>query len=135
MKYKVLFALGLTAVLFIGQVNAIDTPDNRDESASTANAKFSETDTYLDLNTGKTFMFIYDGLNDIYNRSDLLSLDLFVNTRTKDTMWLEDAIVVNNALIRDAGGKYKIDPMKVKRNGSTFKVVQSTPSQQPIVSQ
>lgn len=127
MRYKALLISGLVAaILFVeGQVKAGQSADQKDVNAASTGAKFSETDTYLDLNTGKTFRFIYDDLNDIYNRDDLFGLDLFVNTRTRDTMWLDDAIVVNNALLRDASGKYRIDPMKVKRDGSTFKVKQA----------
>lgn len=98
-------------------------PDNRDDAAEPTRAKLSETDTYLDLNTGKSFKFLYDGLNDIYNRDDLFGLDLYVNTNTRDTLWMDEAILVNNALLRDAAGKYRIDPMKVKRYGNTFRVV------------
>ena len=120
---KVLLSVGLFAVIISAQqVGALGTPGSRDEAMS-ANSKFSEADTYLDLNSGKQFRFIYDELNDIYNRADLMSLDLYVNTRTRDTFWLEDAIVVNNALLKDeASGKYRIDPAKVKRDGNTFKV-------------
>ncbi len=124
MRRKALLIFGLMTIVFFAhqQVSAMLADGGQDDGATTPNAKFSETDTYLDLNTGKSFKFIYDGLNDIYNRDDLFGLDLFVNTRTKDTLWLEDAIVVNNALLRDAAGKYKIDPMKVKRDGNTYKV-------------
>lgn len=104
-------------------------PDSGDGTATSIKGKFSEADYFLDLNSGKTFQFIYDGLNDIYNRSDLLELEFYVNTRTKDTMWLEDAIVVNNALLRDAKGSYRVDPMKVKRDGASYRVV--LPKQQP----
>ena len=113
----------ILVLLCFGQVSARFTPGSNDDNAS--NSKFSETDTYLDLNTGKTFRMIYDGLNDLYNRDDLFALDLYVNTRTKDTMWLDDAIVVNNALLKDASGKYRINPMKVKRDGNSYKVVPS----------
>lgn len=117
--------MGLVAIAFSAQqrVGATLSMDHKDNSAPAAAAtKFSEADTYLDLNTGKEFKVIYDALNEIYNRDDLFAFELYVNTRTKDTMWLDDAIVVNNALLRDAGGKYRIDPMKVKRDGSTFRV-------------
>ncbi len=124
MRRKALLIFGLMAIVSFAhqQVSAMLVNGGEDDGATTPNARFSETDTYLDLNTGKSFKFIYDGLNDIYNRDDLFGLDLFVNTRTKDTLWLDDAIVVNNALLRDAAGKYKIDPMKVKRDGNTYKV-------------
>jgi hypothetical protein len=107
------------------QVQARLGSKNEDESTAehTRNPNLSETDTYMDLNTGKAFQFIYDDLNGIYNRSDLLQPDLFVNTRTKDTFWLYDAILVNNALIRDDNGRYRVDPMKVKRDGDTYRVV------------
>ena len=114
----------LVAVLGINKVDASMAPDNREDAAPTpSRAKLSETDVYLDLNSGKTFKFIYDGLNDIYNRDDLFGLDLFVNTNTKDTLWMDEAINVNHALLRDAAGKYRIDPMKVKRDGNSFRVV------------
>lgn len=123
MMRKVIMSFGLFAVLISAQqVGAWSVPGNRDDS-SPASVKFSEIDTYLDLNSGKQFRFIYDELNDIYNRADLMSLDLYVNTRTRDTFWLEDAIVVNNALLKDeTSGKYRIDPAKVKRDGNTYKV-------------
>jgi hypothetical protein len=124
MRYKALLAGSiLLAFLGMGKVSATMTPDNREDNAAPGRAKLSETDVYLDLNTGKSFKFIYDGLNDIYNRDDLFGLDLYVNTHTKDTLWLEEAITVNNALLRDAAGKYRIDPMKVKRDGNSYRVV------------
>lgn len=124
MRRKTLLILGVIAVCFIAHqhVSAMMAGENNGET-STAHARFSENDTYLDLNTGKNFKFIYDGLNDIYNRDDLMALDLFVNTRTKDTLWLDDGILVNHALVRDAEGKYRIDPMRVKRDGNSYKVV------------
>ncbi len=99
--------------------------DNRQEATGTAArpAKLSETDAYLDLNTGKQFHFIYDGLNEVYNRDDLFAAEYYVNTRTRDTLWLDAAINVNHALRRDADGKYRIDPMKVKRDGQGYRVV------------
>lgn len=119
---KVILAAGLVAVLVSAQqVGAFRTPGSNDDSAPAA-SKFNDADTYLDLNSGKTFRFIYDELNDIYNRADLLGLELYVNTRTQDTFWREEAIVVNNALLRDDAGKYRIDPAKIKRDGNTFKV-------------
>lgn len=98
-----------------------DAPKNRDRSALT------ETDTYLDLNTGKSFKIIYDGLNDIFNRADLFELELYVNTRTQDSFWLDQAVPVNNALIRDSKGLFRVDPRKVKRDGAGYKVVNVTP--------
>jgi hypothetical protein len=125
MRYKASLVAGsiLLAVLGINKVSATMAPDNRPDAAAPTRAKLTETDVYLDLNSGKTFKFIYDGLNDIYNRDDLFGLDLFVNTNTKDTMWLEECIIVNNALLKDAQGKYRIDPMKVKRDGNSYRVV------------
>jgi hypothetical protein len=93
-----------------------------DTPGSKGGAVLSETDNYLDINTGKTFHVIYDDLNEKYNRDDLFAFDLYVNTRTKDTFWLEQALLVNNALLVDAGGIYKVDPMKVKRDGDGYKV-------------
>jgi hypothetical protein len=124
MRRKALLILGLSAFSFLGhqQVQATLAAENKDENTTSSSSKFSEADIYLDLNTGKTFQVIYDGLNELYNRSDLFAFDLFVNTRTKDTLWLEDAILVNNALVRDASGKFKVDPMKVKRDGNSYKV-------------
>lgn len=125
MRYKALLVAGsiLLACLGMNKVSATMAPDNREDATAPARAKLSETDVYLDLNTNKTFKFIYDGLNDIYNRDDLFGLDLYVNTNTKDTLWLDDAINVNNALLRDADGKYRINPMRVKRDGNTYRVV------------
>ncbi|MBS1616039.1 MAG: hypothetical protein JST06_07985 [Bacteroidetes bacterium] len=97
--------------------------DDENKAEQPRNPKLSEKDTYMDLNTGKAFQFIYDDLNGIYNRSDLLQPDLYVNTRTKDTFWLYDAILVNHALIRDDNGIYRVNPMKVKRDGDSYRVV------------
>lgn len=93
-----------------------------DEAKSTTAPKLSTSDTYIDLGTGKEFRILYDDLNDIYNRNDLFALELYVNTRTRDTFWLEDAILINNALLKDEGGNYRVDPNKVKRNGNTYMV-------------
>ena len=126
MRRRTLIVAGAALVLCSAfQVNAMLHGGNENESMAEQprNPNLSEADTYMDLNTGKAFSFIYDDLNGIYNRSDLLSPDLFVNTRTKDTFWLYDAILVNNALVRDANGRYRVDPMKVKRDGDTYRVV------------
>lgn len=131
MKRKLIQFAALFALITLSgqQASAMYTMDSGDNTSASNKTKFSETDYFLDLGTGKTFQFIYDGLNDIYNRSDLQELNLFVNTRTKDTMWLDDAIVVNNALLSDGKGGYKIDPMKVKRDGNSYRVV--LPVQKP----
>jgi hypothetical protein len=126
MRYKAFLIAGSILLAFVGinKVGATMTPDNREDAAAApARVKLSETDIYLDLNSGKSFKFIYDGLNDIYNRDDLFGLDLYVNTNTKDTLWLDEAINVNHALLRDGAGKYRIDPMKVKRDGNSYRVV------------
>jgi hypothetical protein len=83
-------------------------------------SKPSESELYMDLNDGKVFRVFYDGLNEIYNRSDLFPLDLYVNVRTKDTFWLAEGVMVNNALLQDAQGNFKVDPSKVKRKGSGY---------------
>jgi hypothetical protein len=113
-------------------------PADAGENIKSSNIGLSESETYIDLNTGKTFKLIYDDLNAIYNRDDLFALDLYVNNRTKDTFWLEEAITVNNALVRDAEGVFKVDPMKVKRDGNSYKVRadvghlnQKTPKEEP----
>src|SRR5262245_57430724 len=100
MKRKALYIAVLTASLALGGQQLLHA-ESGDDAVNRKRAKFSETDTYLDLGTGKSFQLIYDGLNDLYNRSDLFALDLYVNTRTRDTFWLEDAILVNNALLPD----------------------------------
>jgi hypothetical protein len=125
MKRKLIFFAVLATLLAPAavRVHAMLVTDGEKDATVGIKGKFSESDTFLDLNTGKTFQLLYDGLNEIYNRSDLFALDLYVNNRTKDTMWLEDAIVVNNALLKDANGTYKVDPMKVKRDGNSYRVV------------
>ncbi len=119
----VLVLVLLAGFAFQGHASLDNEHQDENNADHKRNPNISETDTYRDLNTGKAFTFIYDDLNGIYNRSDLLEPDLYVNTRTKDTFWLYDAIRVNNALIRDATGRYRVDPMKVKRDGDTYKVV------------
>lgn len=123
--FKWILAVSIGAIIMMAQqqVAANGADDNKEASAAgSLSSRLSEADTYIDLNTGKQFKVIYDGLNDIYNRDDLFSFDLFVNTRTRDTMWLDDAIVVNGALIRGEDGKYRLDPMKVKRDGDSYRV-------------
>jgi hypothetical protein len=58
----------------------------------------------------------------MYNREDLFPLDLYVNTKTLDTFWLPQAVLVNHALLQDASGAFKVDPSKVKREGDGYKV-------------
>ncbi len=125
MRNMKLVMAGILAFTLAGGYRATATQqaENKDEAAAAQGRKLSESDAYLDLNTGKTFHFIYDGLNDIFNRDDLFAAELYVNTRTADTLWLDDAINVNNALLRDAEGKYRINPMKVKRSGNTYRTV------------
>jgi len=112
-----------TALPGNAELSAICLPAPDNTQAAGSKPKHSETDPYVDLNTGKMFRFMYDELNDKYERDDLLTLDLYVNTRTKDTFWLEEALLVNNAVLRDGTGIYKVDPMKVKRNGNGYKVI------------
>lgn len=96
-------------------------PIPKGDGAKTAStSKPSEAETYMDLNNGKVFRVLYDGLNEIYNRSDLYPLDLYVNVRTKDTFWLDEGVLVNNALLQDAQGNFKVDPSKVKRKGNGY---------------
>jgi hypothetical protein len=114
--------MGLAITIFSAQGAGAVAQMGSEEGGLTANPNLSDKDPYLDLNSGKEFRLIYDDLNDIFNREDLFSLDLFVNLRTKDTFWLEQALVVNHALLRDAAGAFKVDPMKVKRDGDGYKV-------------
>lgn len=93
-----------------------------DNGQKALRSTLSESDTYQDLNTGKVFKVMYDDLNEKYDRVDLFALDLYVNTRTKDTFWLEEPVLVNHALRRD-GAVYRVDPMKVKRDGNGYKVI------------
>ena len=122
-KMLMLFLMVSTALLGSAELGATCPPAMEDEPKASDKPKISETDTYLDLKTGKTFRIIYDALNEKYNREDLFEFEFFVNTRTRDTFWLEDALLVNNALLRDAAGNYKVNPMKVKRDGSGYKVI------------
>lgn len=125
MRGNVLLLILMLAIVMTGkaEVSAIceSTPDNAHKAGETSAR--SETDIYIDLNTGKAFRFMYDELNDKYERDDLFALDLYVNTRTRDSFWLEEAVPVNNALLRDATGIYKVNPMKVKRDGTGYKVI------------
>jgi hypothetical protein len=106
-------------------------PDNA--SKSRESSARSEKDTYIDLNTGKAFRFMYDELNDKFERDDLLAVDLYVNTNTRDSFWLEQAVIVNNALLRDVTGIYKVDPMKVKRDGAGYRVINNKPVNNKVV--
>ena len=117
-----LFMLAIT-VMSNAEVSAMGDPAPDNTPKAGERSARSETDTYIDLNTGKAFKFIYDELNDKYERDDLLALELYVNIRTRDSFWKEQAVLVNNALLRDATGIYRVNPMKVKRDGAGYKVI------------
>ena len=128
MRGKILLLIVMLVIAVVGNAGGVmagPSPDNTLKESSTR----SETDIFIDLNTGKAFRFIYDELNDKYERDDLLAPDLYVNTRTKDSFWLAEAVPVNNALLRDANGNYRVNPMKVKRDGAGYKVINNKPVQ------
>ena len=126
MRGTILLLIVMLAIALGGNaisVMAGPTPDNSPKEGSAP----SVTDIYLDLNTGKAFRFMYDELNEKYERDDLLAVDVYVNTRTRDSFWLQEAVPVNNALLRDANGNYRVNPMKVKRDGTGYKVINNKP--------
>jgi hypothetical protein len=129
MSQNILFLLLMTGFLLAAntEAGAICQSAMEGLKSTSAGPAISETDYYMDLNTKKAFRIMYDELNDKYERDDLFAFDLYVNTRTQDTFWLEDAVLVNNALVRDAAGNYKVDPIKVKRHGSGYKVIHTKP--------
>jgi hypothetical protein len=75
---------------------------------------------YVDLKTGNTIHIRRDPEQHTYTREDKGPLDVFVSTRTRDTFWGPRAILVNNALQYD-NGVYKVDEMRIERNGEGFK--------------
>jgi|GEM_PF-2275828 len=85
-----------------------------------ANPPLSETDTYLDLKTGKTFKVRKDSQSGIYVGENMEPLDIYVNTNTRDTFSGPEGLLVNNALIF-SNGAYTVDELKVKRNGEGYK--------------
>jgi hypothetical protein len=113
----------IAATLFVSLEVAArpEIPFTNDE-VETDSPHLSETDTYIDINTGKSFKVIYDALNDTYNRDDLFPMDVYVNTRTNDTFWQAEAVLVNYALLQDVQAIYKVDPMKVKRDGNGYRL-------------
>jgi hypothetical protein len=129
MRQNILLLLLMVVIALSGSTGAGAACQSAE--AKSGSAAISETDTYVDLNTKKTFRIMYDELNDKYERDDLFAFDLYVNTRTQDTFWLEAALLVNNALVRDAAGNFKVDPAKVKRDGSGYKVINSKAATKP----
>jgi len=81
----------------------------------------SETDSYIDLKTGKTIRIRRDTVQNIYIQEDMTPLDIYVNTASMDTFWGPEAVPVNNALIHDDAGMWTVDELRVERNGEGYK--------------
>src|SRR5690349_18396159 len=61
----------------------------------------SETDSYIDLKTGKAIHIRRDPSTNVYVSDEMPQLDIYVNTNTRDTFWGPEAVSVNNALVYD----------------------------------
>lgn len=92
-----------------------------DATTFSANPSLSETDTYMDLNTQKTFRVRRDSQSGVYTAEDMTPLGIYVNTSTHDTFSGPEGLLVNNALLF-TNGSYSVDELKVKRNGEGYKV-------------
>lgn len=133
-KYQIATSLLMGMVAFSAcdnDTNTVTTSDTTTQmtqpatiaAEGTASGRYalSETDTYMDLNTQKTFTLRHDSQSGYYTASDMTPLNIYVNTTTRDTFSGPEGLLVNNALVF-TNGAYSIDELKVKRNGEGYKV-------------
>ena len=77
---------------------------------------------YINLSTGKDVYIISDSLSgvaiDSLSRSPIM---FYYNPITLDTLYA-NGLVVNNMLINDGDGKYRLDDTKIKIDGDEIKI-------------
>jgi hypothetical protein len=90
-------------------------------TTGTSTVALSETDSYIDLKTGKTIRIRRDPSTNQYTTAEMTPLDIYVNTTSRDTFWGPSATRVNGALMRGDDGMYTVDELRIERNGDGYK--------------
>ena len=134
-RYKILLTMALGSTLFMASCSDNTSSTTTTTTDSTIGAGvtttttttttqvpvLSETDSYIDLKTGKTIHIRRDPSSNVYVSDEMPQLDIYVNTNTRDTFWGPEAVSVNNALVFDGPGMWTVDEMRVERNGEGYK--------------
>lgn len=79
--------------------------------------------TYTDLNTGRTVQLARNEQTGyVTDATTGEPVEFYVDMNSMDTFYGRSNAVVNNAIMRDGEGKYKLDDAKVKWDGDEMKL-------------
>lgn len=82
-----------------------------------------EKPKYVDIYTGEPIEIWYDtGKHMTMNQATRMPVEFYINTSNWDTVYGRGQFVVNNFIIRDVDGRYKLDENKVKIDGDEIKI-------------
>lgn len=122
-----ILSVSLVAVLMSCN-NKTKTADATSDSISMADVKAisaaSEVipGSYINLRTGKTVYIVKDAKTGYAVDSiEQIPVDFYINTATNDTLYMT-GLVVNNAIIREEDGTWKLDETKIKIDGDKSKI-------------
>lgn len=124
MKISYFSFIGLICYLFILRSETINTGlINKSGYRLETRDTIPGRPIYVDINTGDSLDLWYDPVKFVtIIRKTNMPVDFYINTVTWDTVYGRGKFVVNNLIIKDEQGKYKLDESKVKIEGDELKI-------------
>ena len=126
MKFPIFSLIGLIALYMLIFRN---TDINKNLAANAGSINNQQGDTlpekpqYVDIYTGQPIDIYYDaGKHLTINRATRTPVEFYINTSNWDTVFGIGQFVVNNFIIKDENGRYKLDENKVKLDGDELKI-------------
>lgn len=128
MKFPFFSVIGLIS-LYILIFRSGDVNKQLEENARAFSILKQKLDTipvkprYVDIYTGQEIDLWYDaGRHMTINRSTNEPVEFYINTSNWDTVYGKGQFVVNNLIVKDIDGRYKLDDAKVKIDGDELKI-------------
>ena len=126
MKFPVFSMIGLVALYMLILRN---TDINKKLAVNAWSINNQQADTlpekpkYVDIYTGLPIDIYYDaGKHITINRVTRTPVEFYINTSNWDTVYGIGQFVVNNFIVKDENGRYKLDESKVKMDGDELKI-------------
>lgn len=105
--------------------DAADSTYNTDETITVDKPTVKEGE-YVNLTSGETVTIVRDPETGIaIDSKTQIPVQFYYDPVTLDTMY-QSGMVVNNLLIKEGDGKYKLDDMKIKIDGDEIKIKTDT---------
>ncbi len=126
MKFPVFSIMGLVALYLLIFRNE-DLNRHMTVNAWSVTTQASDTlpekPQYVDIYTGQPLEIWYDTDKHMtMNQATRMPVEFYINTSNWDTVYGRGQFVVNNFIIRDENGRYKLDESKVKIDGDEIKI-------------